>query len=69
MKASELPFDKLSPAARQTLRRFTRQSGPQGFTVATVQRHALAVAALLCDGRGLTPSEARKVLRKALELI
>jgi len=40
-----------------------------GMTAAEVSQHALAVAAMLRDHRGLKPSDAQRVLRKALLIV
>ena len=40
-----------------------------GMTAAEVSKHAIAVAAMLRDDRNLKPSDAQRVLRKALLIV
>ena len=60
-----IPFKDLPDSVRRKLPKIK----PVNMTVATISQHALAVAAMLRDDRGLTPSQARRVLKKALQLV
>jgi hypothetical protein len=53
----------------QELQRKVRRKAKVRMSQEDVKRHALAVAALLVDGKNLTASEARRVFTKAITLL
>jgi len=60
----------LSPELRRAVSKAANKGQrTPGMTAAEVSQHALAVAAMLRDHRGLKPSDAQRVLRKALLII
>jgi len=65
-----MKISDLSPELRRRVNKVANQGKRSpGMTAAEVSQHALAVAAMLRDHRGLKPSDAQRVLRKAMTII
>ena len=61
-------FDKLPKKVQAMIRKEQKIRVPI-VPVAEISRHALAIAAILRDARGLKSKDARRVLTKALTLV
>ncbi len=61
-----LKYEDLPKRVRDKVGKGTRRAP---MPAAEISRHAIAIAAILRDARGLSPKDAERVLRKALLLV
>ncbi len=59
-------YDDLPKRVREKIGKGSRRAP---MPAAEISRHAIAIAAILRDARGLSPKDAERVLRKALLLV